>query len=972
MKKPLLLFTCFFITVISFAQTPGVQWQKSLAPYVYNTGGQVIYGMSRANNGGYVFVGSDTSYYTSNRSRFIDKEGGATPLVFRTDSEGNTIWSQRDPQYYNNSSYTSVIQSDEGEFIAAGFGEKYTYQTGYLYDFLVAKYSKDGKSVWSKSLGGSGVEYAQSIIQTAGGFVVAGYTNSNDGNVSGNHGTDTYDFWVVKLDTDGNLLWQKCYGGSGNDKAYSVQQTSDGGFVVAGKDSSANGNVTSHKGGFDGWVIKLDKNGDLEWQKSVGGSNDDCFQSVLQTSDGGYFLTGYSYSNDKDVSANHGDADVWVVRLDASGNILWQNSFGGSNKEYGLAIDRTVDGAYLVSGFTESNDGDVSDFNGGSDGWLFKVDDNGKLIWQKTVGTDKNEFGTGVKALSETEFVVAGYGDGTATAYWDPSDAYLYKLGNSSSIKGTVFMDYNGNNAKEANEPYASDVMVKTEKNGVEQSAVTFNGSFQMDVDTGTFKTSAVFYSPYYTVSPASHSTTFTSYFNTDSISFALHPIPDKRDLSVNLLPLTPSRPGFATQYKIFYKNQGTETIAAGTVQMIKSDKLELLSTSPAYSSVSGDTVRFDFYDLKPEETAGITLYFTVAAPPAVNIGDQLTSVATITPVTADETPYDDTSRLMQTVIGSFDPNDKTENNGGVITPAQVSGADDLLYTIRFQNTGTDTAFNVVVRDTLGNEVDVKSLQMVTSSHNYQLNIKDGNKLTWYFKNIQLVDSITNEPASHGYIVYRIKPKTSLLPGDTIKNTAGIYFDFNLPVSTNTARTVVETVTLPVTLISFHAKRSGKQNEIEWSVAEEMTLAGYSVERSSNGSQFKTIGHVTASKSSRYNFTDVSPEKAINYYRLKMTDKDGKYKYSAVKSVNNSVTFDAGIYPNPVKNVVQVKINAEKKMDLQLRIISLDGKVLHTVKQSAAAGSTFKNINVTSLAKGSYFLMVLSAEGQTAIKFEKL
>lgn len=362
------------------------------------------------------------------------------------------------------------------------------------------------------------------------------------------------------------------------------------------------------------------------------------------------------------------------------------------------------------------------------------------------------------------------------------------------SIAGTVFLDYNKNGTKESGEPCFNNVTIKTEKQNYIREATPSNGSFKIDVDTGTYKTSVEPNNPYYTAVPSTATSVFASYFNSDSISLAVQQIPKKRDLSVNLAELTPARPGFQTIYRIFYKNQGTDTIADGTIQLIKSNKLSIAASSPAYSSTSGDTLKWNYSNLKPEDSASITIHLTVDAPPSVSIGDLLTSVATISPTAKDETPFDDTSKLVQRVVGSFDHNDKTEKNGGKITSTQIINGDYLLYTIRFQNTGTDTAFNIAIRDTLDSKVDWSTLEMVSSSHNYQLNIKEGNKLTWSFDNIQLPDSNVNEAKSNGYVIYRINPKTSLLPGDTINNTASIYFDFNLPVQTNIERTVVESV----------------------------------------------------------------------------------------------------------------------------------------------------------------------------------
>ncbi|MGQ9856230.1 MAG: hypothetical protein ACUVQF_05790 [Fervidobacterium sp.] len=169
---------------------------------------------------------------------------------------------------------------------------------------------------WQKTLGGNDHDYAYSIEQTAdGGYIVAGATLSNDGDVKGNHGSYTHDMWVVKLDASGNIKWQKFLGGTSDDYAYSIQQTSDGGYIVAGYTSSNNGDVTGNHGYEDMWVVKLDGTGNIAWQKCLGGSSYDYAYSILQTSDGGYIVAGCTESDNGDVSEKRWGNDVWVVKL---------------------------------------------------------------------------------------------------------------------------------------------------------------------------------------------------------------------------------------------------------------------------------------------------------------------------------------------------------------------------------------------------------------------------------------------------------------------------------------------------------------------------------------------------------------------------------------------------------------------------------------------------------------------------------
>jgi hypothetical protein len=191
------------------------------------------------------------------------------------------------------------------------------------YDAWVVKVDGSGNLIWQKCLGGSFADYAEDIQRTTdGGYIIAGYTNSNNGDVSGNHGS--YDAWVVKVDDSGNLIWQKCLGGSGNDYAYFIRQTADGGYIVAGSTSSSgNGDLWlcyKLKGGSDFWIAKLDGSGSIQWQKSFGGTGDESAYSILPTADGSYIVGGSTVSNNGNVSGNHGGVDFWIMKMGVNPN----------------------------------------------------------------------------------------------------------------------------------------------------------------------------------------------------------------------------------------------------------------------------------------------------------------------------------------------------------------------------------------------------------------------------------------------------------------------------------------------------------------------------------------------------------------------------------------------------------------------------------------------------------------------------
>jgi uncharacterized repeat protein (TIGR01451 family) len=606
----------------------------------------------------------------------------------------------------------------------------------------------------------------------------------------------------------------------------------------------------------------------------------------------------------------------------------------------------------------------------------------------KANGTPDNTFGKHAVVLT----AVSGIGDSYSSTSLLQPDGKIVLAGYNSddavrlavvrylqdpivyynTVRGLVYFDANKNGIRDATENFFADAQFSISKAGTDTVFIqSRNGNFVIDVDSGSYIASVKPGLPYYTVVPQTRTTSHVSYFNNDTLSFALQRVNGKRDLAVSLVPISVARPGFTAQYKIVYTNQGTDTISNGTIEFIKNGKLSFVSAAPATTTVNGDTLRWNFSNLKPLDTASIAIDLKVTPPPAVNNGNTLRFVAAIFPLNTDLTPNDNAMVLLQRVVGSYDPNDKTESHAGRLKVLQVQQGDNLQYTIRFQNTGTDTAFNVFIKDTLSNNVDWNTLKVVTASHNYQLNIQDGNKCTWAFNNINLADSNTNERLSHGYVVYSVKAKKSLIAGNVINNTAHIYFDYNLPVQTNIEQTTVEAAVLPLKLIAFTARREGKSNIVQWSTAKEINVSSFEIEKSTNGGTYASIGKTPAGLSN-YSYTDLTPAKSINYYRLKIIDKDGKYEYSSVRTVNNSSSFSVSLYPNPVTEKFMVQINAEKREEMQLQIAGADGKIMTKTKLTLPTGQNIKSFSVSTLAAGTYYLTLTTEKERALIKFQKL
>ena len=326
--------------------------------------------------------------------------------------------------------------------------------TSSVWSFTTASTPTQGLTTqWSVILGGTAYEQAMSIARVSDGYIVAGYTGSNDGDVSGNHGEE--DFWVLKLSTDGTVTWDKLYGGSGSEMAWDVMLTADGGYVVVGySTSSQDGDVMdSNNGQEDVWVIKLDSTGNILWQKLIGSSGSDVSMSVCEVCDTNtlsyyYVVAGYVEAGDGDVNAaTHGGTDTWLVKLSATtGDIVAQAVLGGSGDEVAYSIKPTSDGGYIVVGSTTSdNSGDVGSNNGGTDFWVVKLDSDFNIQWSECYGGVYDDGALDVEVVSDG-YIVTGF---KSTSSGD-RDAWVIKLDSNGTQVWDVVIAQSLDSADEA------------------------------------------------------------------------------------------------------------------------------------------------------------------------------------------------------------------------------------------------------------------------------------------------------------------------------------------------------------------------------------------------------------------------------------------------------------------------------------------------------------------------------------------
>ena len=408
---------------------PNIEWQQTFGGSIFDEAKSV----QQTRDGGYILVGTASS----EDGDVVGSHGSDDVWIMKFDSLGVIQWQKLFGGSDIDNAF-AVQQTNDNGYIVAGFTK--SIDGDILgnhgdYDAWVLKLNSSGELQWQKCYGGSGREEAWDIQQTSdNGYVLAGRSGSTDGDVAENHGS--LDYWVVKLDASGVIEWEKSLGGSALDLGYSIFQTNEGGYIVAGESSSSDGDVTNNLGNKDYWIVKLNFEGKIEWEKTYGSTGLDRANDIQQTSDGGFIAIGQSRSSNGDVTGAHGGYDFWVVKLSFTGTIEWQRALGGSKEDYGRAIRQTKDGGYVMIGASESNNGDVVGNDGGADLWVVRLSTSGELLWQKTYGGSKAEFGNSIEQTLDGGYILAGYAwsdDGDVSDVQGYNDYWIVKLSPESS-----------------------------------------------------------------------------------------------------------------------------------------------------------------------------------------------------------------------------------------------------------------------------------------------------------------------------------------------------------------------------------------------------------------------------------------------------------------------------------------------------------------------------------------------------------
>ncbi len=358
--------------VLKYDASNVLEWSKTYGGSLDDRGNDII----QTNDGGYAILGSSASSDID----VTQNAGSQDYWITKLDALGNISW-QHSYGYSGLDSGLSLIQSSDNGFLLVGVldvtasggeGNSKTENRRHAGgDYWAIKLNAGGNEEWRKYFGGSFTDTPYDVLQVENGYLIVGSSDSDDVDISNNKGT--YDFWVVKISTDGTLIWEKSYGGQEIDEAWGISPTSDGNYVIVGDTRSNDIDVSNNNGAADLWLIKISPSGELIWEKSFGGSSFDVGRSVSKTQDNGFILCGSSRSSDGDLNTNKGQNDAWIIKIDDNAVIQWQKTFGGSDIDFAYDAVELSDGTSVIVGDSNSSDGDIIENKGFTDLLLIKL-----------------------------------------------------------------------------------------------------------------------------------------------------------------------------------------------------------------------------------------------------------------------------------------------------------------------------------------------------------------------------------------------------------------------------------------------------------------------------------------------------------------------------------------------------------------------------------------------------------------------
>ena len=792
-------------------------WTKTYGGINIDNGKSV----KQTTDGGYVIAGYTNSFGT----------GDSDVYLIKTDENGYTMWTKTFGGSIGDLGY-SVQQTNDNGYIIVG----YTYSFGAgVCDVYLIKTNENGDTLWTNTYGGTDLDEGYSVQQTNdNGYIIAGRTNS--------FGAGLDDIYLIKTNTNGDTLWSKTYGGIGNEFGNSVQQTTDGGYVIAGYTNSFGTGET------DVYLIKTNENGDTLWTKTFGGSYYDYGRSVQQTNDNGYVITGTISRFDSLFAI----FDVYLIKTDSTGDTLWTKTYGSSMTNQGYSVKQTNNNGYIIAGFlsqgllnadvylikTDSLGNTITNIISGNvffdtdsncnidsgetnlSGWLVKIEPGPEYVTTNSNGYYSILVDTGTYTVTEilpnnlweqTCPVLPDYHTVNFTTFYDTSynndfaiEPYIlcpYLEVDISTwalrpcMNSTYAVSYCNNGTIEQDNvyievefddvvtPISSSIPWSSQNGYVYTFALGTLSPFQCETFniTAEVSCSAVLGSTHCIEARIYPDTLcFPPDITWDHSSVAVEG-ECVGDSSACFTIYNTGDPGSgdmqdSSEYRIYENNV---LVFTGQFQLTGGDSLIVCRVT------NGNAIRLEA-DQRPGHPGNSHPQETIE-----DCGDDTgTSLGQIIVIPEDDIDAD-VEIDCRVVTGSYDPNEKLVKPTGLTEYHYIDSTDVLEYQINFQNTGTDTAFRVVIRDTLSEFLDITTVETGTSSHQYSFRIYGQGILEWTYDNILLPDSIVNESASHGFVKFKVSQIPGNPKGTLIENRSGIIFDYNVPVITNTVWNIV-------------------------------------------------------------------------------------------------------------------------------------------------------------------------------------
>ncbi|MBC8045599.1 MAG: T9SS type A sorting domain-containing protein [Fimbriimonadaceae bacterium] len=744
----------------------------------------------------------------------LTSSGNGDGFVLKTDSLGNFLWAINVGGINGDNAYSIKVSSDGSVYIGGWFmgdvdfdpgPEEFILSAGYQISYIL-KLDADGNFLWAVStictLWDIDIDADGNVVSTGKYVSTSDFDPGPSVHSLGGSGDNAY---IQKLDADGNYVWAIGIGSANNESARSITADNDGNIIMHGEfwgtvdfnPGAGVFNLTSN-GFSDYFVLKVDADGNFLWAVSYGNGAQESSWLALDADNEGNVIIGGTFWGTVDFNPGAGTAnktcagtfDGYILKLDADGNFVWIKTItGGYTELVNLALDAD-DNIYSTGQFAISADFDpgpgiftLYDHGGiqPDDTFIQKLDPDGNFVWATRIGGTGLEQGRCI-VIDPAGSIIAG-GSFTLTCDFDPGsqlneitaggvmghyDGYVVRLSETICADLTIVIDSTSNPDCSIS-GFASAHGI----NGIEPYLYQWITEPITEDSIAYFLTEG-YYNLIVTDSAACSKSTTILLTGPSTISDI--------DMTANLI-YPGFSPGFSTTISVDAFNDGCAP-TSGTIQLTFDLLLTYDESNPAPDIINGNTLTWN-YDYAVFDSLHKTFDVIVTTSVDATLDDFIDLHVQVTSTGTDADTTNNYKDYHENVVGSFDPNDKQVYPAGACEEGFISHEQILTYTIRFQNTGTAEAHNIYILDTLNNRLNKNSARVIASSHAMHTEYLEGDVLKFVFNDIYLPDSNSNEPESHGYVIYEIGTKPSAPDGSVIENSAAIYFDFNDPVITN-------------------------------------------------------------------------------------------------------------------------------------------------------------------------------------------